>query len=142
MEYQWSVYAWYIFSAASISIAFVQLFGIHRFQSLSSLTIIKKRYPVLVLLEAAIAFVVLLILCPIVSKAAFVPEYIIDYPHWFAKLVQYVAVKCIITIGTGRLWMMSLDLHHLHYSQNQQWKAAVDESSPHPLVLYPDNTLS
>jgi len=34
----------------------------------------------------------------------------------------------VVLLEAGRLWLISYDLHHLHASQNEQWKTRIDTS--------------
>jgi len=115
---------WCYFTFSSWMLATAQSIGMWLFSSMRGMTIIKKRFPTLVMVEATISFIALAIVLPIST----VPKHIIGFqlPSWLSQLFENIAIQSVIVIETARLWLMAFDLHCLRYSKNQEWKKLID----------------
>jgi len=115
---------WCYFTFSSWMLATAQSIGMWLFSSMRGMTIIKKRFPTLVMVEATISFIALAIVLPIST----VPKHIIDFrwASWLSQLFENIAIQSVIVIETARLWLMAFDLQCLRYSKDQEWKKLID----------------
>ena len=119
----------FLLSAGCWCTCLLHILGIYRFSKLRGLLIIQKRYPRLVISEAAVYCLVLSVVYPAWMSV------ILKYPstsgYWwpliFATLMTY-SYQIAPTIETCRIWLISYDLQYLHSSKNQRWKTEIDAS--------------
>eukprot|EP01084_Bolivina_argentea_P295583 508933_1 len=119
--------AWICLISMAFIIFIIQVYSIYRFISLLDLLIIKKRYPILVMIEAA-SVIIWLLLTPLhfnVGLNAFdIPSIQFDVIAW---CLQAVFGQFIVCTEVTRLWLVSYNLHYLNSSQNEQWKSHIDQ---------------
>ena len=114
-------------------LAFIQLYGIYKFNNIKNLMIIQKRYPFVVLMESIIVMIYLCIAFPGVG-------YIIFYQtplqspslHALFTYCGYViypfTAHGIVISEFARLWLISYDLNYLNSSSNDMWKSKINPS--------------
>ena len=107
----------------------VQILGIYLFNRLRQLTIIQKRYPRLVIMEALASCWNLALMYPIYLTVVY--DYFQIRWQWWPYLLDVINIYTVqipATIETCRIWLISYDLQYLHSSKNQQWKTVIDAS--------------
>ena len=118
-----------ILSAACWCMCILQIVGIVLFCRLRGLTIIEKRYPRLVVVEAAVTCFNFAVMYP--AWISYTYEYPDISAEWWPSLCLItfsITYQIAPTIETFRIWLISYDLHYLHSSQNRQWKSQIDAS--------------
>ena len=117
----------FILCSVSWCMCVLQIVGIYAFNRLRGLTIIEKRYPRLVILEAFVCVLMLAIIYPIFTCLQ------LDYPkisstwlRWLFIALSIFTYEIAPIIEICRMWLISYDLQYLHSSKNQQWKTEID----------------
>ena len=107
----------------------LQILGVYLFKRLRKLTIIKKRYPRLVMMEALVSCCLLALIWPMYMILR-LDYFQIRWEWWPYALhvIQIYTAQIPATIETCRIWLISYDLQYLHLSKNQQWKTVINAS--------------
>ena len=120
---------WIVTLVLCFSFAIIQLYAICHFISLSSLLVIRKRYPKLVLAESIAVILLLIFSMPFYSNAIFGAYDLGEFKNiWIDYPTLSPLLHVTLMIEVCRLWLMSFNLHYLHSSQNKQWKNQIDAS--------------
>ena len=121
-------YLYFFLSGTCLCMCLLQIVGIYFFVKLRGLTIIEKRYPQLVVLEAVVTSLNFAVVYPIWISYGY--EYPISAEWWsyLCLILSGYTYQIAPIIETCRIWLISYNLHYLHSSQNRQWNLQIDAS--------------
>ena len=114
-----------------IFIAWILLIiGYFQFRKVLSLTIVKRRYPKIVLIESILSIIVTITYLPISLTFYCELDIFKSYQNILSRLTFGLYPLChfIVFCEVCRLWLVCYDINYLHSSQNNVWKCQINKN--------------
>eukprot|EP01084_Bolivina_argentea_P315018 545685_1 len=124
---------WIALTCITWILAILQIFSLYRFKSIRSLLIVKKRFPILVMVEALLVIVWLLFIIvfwanSVLNATDFGNDSSTHLLFNYGEYPNHLVAHAVTCTEVTRLWLVSYNLHYLNSSQNEKWKSQIDHT--------------